>query len=183
MNLDFGAAGNGPEVLWAGMFTIAAVVGSVLLTLWSQRRDFDRREAEMKSAFDAQEATEWAAWRRHMAERGMGILTTVAQAGLEFHNHGKPYLETHQEVDEIHSLMHLDPHPSGAIIGDWISTTCRAMNRMRPLSSQADADLLSSTAGHARAKVMAWALDPSAAMRDQELLATASVSHGGQASD
>lgn len=183
MTLDFGAPGNGPEVLWAGMFTIAAVVGSVLLALWSQRRDFDRRESEMKSAFEAQEATEWAGWRRHMAERGMGVLTKVAQAGLEFHNHGKPYLETHQEVDEIHSLLHLDPHPSGTIIGDWISTTCREMNQMRPLQSQADANLLTSTAGHARAKVMAWALDPSATMSDQELLASARASHGGHAAD
>lgn len=37
------------------MFTLVAVIGSVLLALWSQRREFNRREAEMKSAFEAQE--------------------------------------------------------------------------------------------------------------------------------
>lgn len=80
MNFDFVDPGNGPEVLAAGVFTIVAVVGSVLLALWSQRRDFDRRELEMRSTYKAQEESEWATWRRHMAERAMGVITD-ARAG------------------------------------------------------------------------------------------------------
>lgn len=68
----------------------------------------------------------------------MGVITAAAQAGLEFHDHGKAYLESHQEVDEIHSLLHLDPHPSGQIIADWVMMTSRDMAGMRPLRPQAD---------------------------------------------
>lgn len=100
MNLSFSDAGNGPEVLWAGMFTLVAVIGSVLLALWSQRRDFDRRETEMKSAFEAQEQSQWSSWRRHIAERCMALISRVAEGSLEF-EHGPEYFRIMHETTNL----------------------------------------------------------------------------------
>lgn len=179
MNFDFADPGNGPEMLTAGAFTIIAVVGSVLIALWSQRRDFDRREVEMKSAYKAQNDSEWATWRRHMAERAMGVITDAAQAGLAFHDSGRSYLEAHHEVDEIHSLLHLDPHPSGRIVGDWLMHTCHEMDLMRPVNTREKVLQINETASIARAQVMVWAHKPESAMKDPRMMAAAAAAHQG----
>lgn len=179
MNLTFTDPGNGPAIIWAGIFTIVAIVGSVLLSVLLQKRDFNKRENELKKTFAEQDGAQWAVWRRQMAERAAGVITKTTQAALEFHDHGRAYVETHQEVDEVSTLLHLDISPGGEALGHWITKKCRELNGMRPIGSQDEANALSDAAGKARAKVMMWARDPETAVNDEEMQAESHRSGSG----
>jgi hypothetical protein len=171
MILDFGDSGNGPEVLWAGMFTLVAVVGSVLLALWSQRRDFNRREAEMRSAFKMQEQAQWSTWRRHMAERCMALISKVADLATDEVD-GPTYFRILHETEELDSLLHLDCHEGGPVLGDWIRAQVSGMLELDERSVDKISDLYN-LAATARRQITDWAIDPSSVLDDAALMSMA----------
>lgn len=164
MFLDFADSGNGPEVIWAGIFTLVAVIGSVLLALWSQRRDFNRREAEMKTAFEAQEHAQWSTWRRHMAERCMALISKVAALAIDGDTYDSSgYFQIMHETEELNSLLHLDCHEGGSHLGDWLVAQVSAMQRLDERSEDQVKDLYN-LAAEARYRIAKWASDPDAVL-------------------
>ena len=181
MNLDFADGGNGPEVLWAGMFTLVAVIGSVLLALWSQRRDFDKREKERKSALAAQEESDWSNWRRHIAERCMALVSRAANLSMGHHIHRADGFSISQEADELTALLHLDLENVGPVLGDWMTGQVWAMT---DLAGDADGlKKVAEIAARTRARIMQWALAPRSILADEEIVAAARHSHASASHD
>lgn len=176
LDLDLSMAGNGSEVLWAGAFTLVGIIGSVILALLVQRSDFRRRSEELTATVTAQALGEISTWRRGMAERGMAVISRTVVSAAKSH-HGEPYHEIYQTVDEVHALLHLDPDPGGALLGDWLIATCRELYEMDPHGDQEAFNRLSSAGAKARAKMMAWALHPESLADDEGVRSAAAKAH------
>jgi hypothetical protein len=168
LDLDLTTAGNGSEVLWAGAFTLAGILGSVALALLVQRSDFRKRSEELHATVRAQATIELNTWRREIAERAMAVISRTVVSTAKG-NHGEPYHEIHHAVDEVHALLHLDPDPAGGELGDWLLTKCPELYEMAPHGDQDAYNELSEEANKARAAVMKWAFDPAAAVELENL--------------
>ncbi|MFK0042053.1 hypothetical protein ACIQTW_19640 [Paenarthrobacter sp. NPDC090517] len=176
MGLDFADAGNGPEVLWAGMFTVIAVVGSVLLSLWSQRRDFQRREEELKSTFAAQEQAAWAGWRRQIAERALLLVTKACDVVMMTDPDAQDTeaFRLFNEAREVEALLSLDRSGHGRMLGEWLGSQVFGILNSR-FESEA-VMTMHDIADKTRERIVKWSLDPSPSLVDSKTNAPATLS-------
>ncbi|WP_157497417.1 hypothetical protein [Leifsonia sp. Leaf264] len=164
--LTFDTLGNGAEVLWAGAFTLIGILASVGIALAIQRADFAKRSTELQTTANIQREADLTAWRRSIAERAIGIITRVSVEVPK--PHPTPWWILRNEIDDVHTLLHLDPEEGGHIMGEWLIAQCTELWKMRPIS-QANINDLMEAASKARAKVMIWALHPDAPTDDEEV--------------
>ncbi len=164
MGLDFSDAGNGPEVLWAGMFTLVAVIGSVLLSLWSQRRDFRRREDELRATFAAQEQAAWSDWRRRIAERAMLLVSKACDLMMmtDQDSQDTEVFRLHNEARDLVALLSLDRNGAGRNLGEWYGEQIFGIFNLRFESEKIITayDMADKT----RERMVKWSLDPTSVL-------------------
>lgn len=168
MGLDFTDTGNGPEVLWAGIFTLIAVFGSVLLSLWSQRRDFRRREDELKATFAAHEQSAWSDWRRQIAERALLLVSKSCDVIMMMNRDAQDTesFRLYNEAREVEALLSLDRGGSGRILGEWLGSQIFDILNLR-FNGETAMDM-HDIAHETRERIVGWALDPSSVLVDSK---------------
>ncbi|ABM10504.1 hypothetical protein IG195_21455 (plasmid) [Arthrobacter sp. TES] len=188
--LDFSAPGNASEILWAGVLTLIAIVGSVLISIWIQRKDFDRREKEQTESFNqrqaevnatltAQAEADLQKWRRHMAERMIDLISQAASYAIDRKGSRAAIL---QDAEGIHTILHMDNNDEFGM-GAWIESKCRELIAVPHVHSQAEYNHVADVAGRAKVKPMLWAYASDAISDDPEIAKAKDEAHGHASRD
>lgn len=122
---DFWSPANGWDVLFGGAFAVLSAVIAVVLALWVQRRDFEKRTIEMNKSTEAAKSLARDQWRRHIIEESLELLTQCQTLALNTNMSTPRRTTIALELGAITMLFAADPEPYGRLVGQWFENQAR----------------------------------------------------------